>query len=742
MTDVYYNLFIKSVLKLAATILIKSARTATLLNTKVTALGYSVNQNDPTTWKYYLNMAGEYHPYDTPMEVMSLDTREIITFTKENLAIHLATKSAYTYGTDLYNELISTYPNQRALINGILNPIDIEVAIDAADHTILFYDTSLVEVQEQFLIPKLQTYIDRYFYQKFNVDYTLFEPFYYPGLLGVLYTLLPITILNLRKEACKTDHAHSFYIRMYLKSFSQVGSEFDYMPTKLRLWLYRNIRYINRNIGHDTLLQDVTKHVLTDQGFNLSGYQLKQTYTSVIENLTPDITVERQVLNGIEAPIGKNTKTIGEVLDLELPMAKYNPIYRDDDEVDIRHATTTSLYGSHITKVLESATIDYTDADPYTLVDVLLNHWIYLGFYNRYKSILSITDPVTGKVYNLNARDAFTLYLYCYSKSVGFTLEVIPKVRANRVRRQPLPGFTELRSLATTDLVPDYLINYFISKQPEITDYISIKSFNSFCVNIHDRMTEERYTSAFSTDWRHGGALQPITDRFYQDIRINLAKGLSSDKYVDWFTTKGIDLTGTDYGTLATLIYKTAVGASTQGYSTREIHASMLRIMVELSSYSVQFVGIVNDSAIKVSTTPYPLISLPNYDETTDALIDIVYPTVMALPAVSTSSIDVDVSIKLKMGSIATESSIHVPVDPIITTTRAEDAIAYLNPPVPLLVEIPTVLTILPETTSVFLDQYKPNPVDLPSVFTTDTYPTMTGGYDALTLGGGTWYLQ
>lgn len=100
----YYEIYIQKVLQLAETIVIKSDITAETLNKYVTDYHGAgmVDKLDPRSWKYYLNLSGEYHPIDEAMSVVSLDTLETILFSKENLQVHRATARGYAYGTRHY----------------------------------------------------------------------------------------------------------------------------------------------------------------------------------------------------------------------------------------------------------------------------------------------------------------------------------------------------------------------------------------------------------------------------------------------------------------------------------------------------------------------------------------------------------------------------------------------------------------------------------------------------------------
>ena len=131
----YYQLYIDSVFALAETVVIKSSYSAESIN-KFIAIkhGRETVSEYPHTWKYYLNISGNYHFSDEKMYITSLDTLEQIEFTKENLDLHRATYRGYLYGTRLYTELVTQYPLQESLILGILYPADIDKAI-AVDPT-------------------------------------------------------------------------------------------------------------------------------------------------------------------------------------------------------------------------------------------------------------------------------------------------------------------------------------------------------------------------------------------------------------------------------------------------------------------------------------------------------------------------------------------------------------------------------------------------------------------------------
>ncbi|MNQ02308.1 hypothetical protein D3C85_149800 [compost metagenome] len=732
--NAHYRLYIKSTLKLAATLLIKSASTADLLNTKVAALGYEVDRDNPYTWKYYLNMAGMYHEADTEMTVISLDTQEEISFDTVTLAEHRGTKREYGYGSVYYKDLVARYPDQQALINGILNPVDIETAVTSEDHKILWHDKKEVEEGEEYLIPRVQRYIDMYFLQRDNRDFTLFEPFYYTGLMGVLYTKLPLWIITLRKEMCKTDYVHTFYVRQYLTSFSAVGKEFDYMTRKLRLWLYRNIRYLNRNLGREEILKLTTEKVLTDRGFNLSGFKLSHVYEHTPATLKPEVELQQETLNGIEPANGATDKSVGEMLDMELGLARGNIPYRDDSEIDVTKRSVHAKNSTHITKILDSNVLDRADADPFTLTDVLLNHWLYLAHFGRYNTVLSITNPSNGDTFKLSAKNAFIFYIYAYNKAIGITLDKVPVLSANRVRRMPLPTFTELRKLAEKKRVPDYALHHLLTDQAPITRYVSVEAFRELCVDIHRKMLDHRKFRCYYQDWRAEGQLHTVVDRFYQDIRIDLAKEQSYDS---WLNQMGIDTTAmgrVEYQLMYSTIFNSITGADLSNVnSVRQIHASMIRIMQALSSYSVQYIKTINDNPVKIVDGKFPKQSIPKLDETEHKLIDIDPPTILDVDSYERRYDKIKANVGVDFRSTLDMVTGKIPVVANIKLLGRGTLVTRMDFALPTLKLIPEAVTDITGDRTLTLDYLEPERMDYADLFLGASFPIMTGGYDALT---------
>ena len=278
-----YSLFINKNMELVETIVVKLDEVARAMNYYVMQkMGYdSVNLYDKTTWKYYQNIAGVYHLSDTPIKIRSLDLDEEIDFTKENLERHKITKTAYRYGTRYYRELVSLHPQQELLILGVLYPVDINIAIDSKDGTILNYPKNLVEENEYSLIEKLQSWCYNYLYRWVNNQFTLSDDLYVATYVSQFYLHMLQALISIRLETCRTNEAHSYHIQQYLASHGFLDSYLDKLTKEQALFFYRNIRYIERNAGKRDTFDWLTENIMTKRDLPLYEITMKHNTSKV-----------------------------------------------------------------------------------------------------------------------------------------------------------------------------------------------------------------------------------------------------------------------------------------------------------------------------------------------------------------------------------------------------------------------------------------------------------------------------
>lgn len=608
MSTTYYSLYVQKVMALAKTLVIKSEATAEAINDDLTALGHTVESEQPETWKYYLNLNGQYHQTDTSMTVTSLDTLETIVFSKETLKTHRATAQNYAFGSRYYNDLVRMFPSQEMLILGILNPVDLTTAIEAPDNKILYSNAELVEPQETNLIEKLQGAIDR-FMVRWNVPaYTITDALYTPAQLGVMYLQIPSWILNIRLENCRTQYAHGFHIREYLASHGRLDKHFDFMTIKQQLWLYRNLLYIENNVGKQETFEWLVENILTDRNIPLAQYDMRHNLEDMPTDIRPSVEFKRSAVNRHYSPGVSETRPLSVVLEDENGLARRNAEVYDDAYAEITHEFTTSPITQVPTKVLDSSITDMTDSGAITLTDFLMNHWLYWSTIDRYPSVLTITHPRTGVLFQLPTRDAFAVFLYSYNKSMGQTLDRIPDIMAKEVRKITVPKATDLWKLVERKYVTEDHLSAALDDNSRVSSYISVEAFRDAVNVIYDRALNHRYLYVVEEDQHTRAQVQAVVDHFYMDIPVTLVPSNENRNYLQWFDDKGYnleDLSTLEYELLANTIVEEAIGVDLDNrLSLKEMQASMLKLMGQLSSYSVQYIQNINSGPILVADDP------------------------------------------------------------------------------------------------------------------------------------------
>lgn len=602
MEDNYYSIYIESIYRLAESIVLKSEDTAKLINDDL-YIRYgpqAVDKLDESTWKYYLNVSGSYHYDDTMMTVISMDTLEVINFSKDNLQFHRTTAKAYAYGGQYYKELVNRYPNQERLILGILYPCDKDVAISSKDGTILSYPPQLIEEHEYSLINNLQKWIYSYLSRWDNSQFRLSDNLYSATMLGILFINMVPAIINLRLKACKTNEVHSYHLRQYLASHSVLDSYLMYLTRSQALWLYRNIAYIERNSGKQEVFEWLVEHIMTSRGLPLAAYQMRHDLEHMPANLKPQVTFKKVPLNTQYNYDMKDIFTLSQVMDKEDTLSRDNIKYRDSEQIRASREMEYSLDNVLKTKLLESSIVDLTGSERYTLADILLNHWVWLSHLDHYRAFISVTSPLTGEALVMTAKDAFIFYTYATCATLHITLTTLPKIIAKRVIRVPKATLQDVMSVVNPKVVSSEFGQQMLNLVPTVNPMISVSNFNSYCLDVQSCALQQ-YANASAEQFNNArGQKMGLITRFWADVGIQL--GTEGQFYVDWFSDRNITIseyTPEHLSQLSIDIVEAATGVSTsKALSLEDIQRAMIRIMAQLSSYSVQYSSSINSSAI------------------------------------------------------------------------------------------------------------------------------------------------
>lgn len=599
----FLKAYLDSCKRLIKTIVIKSTSSVELINNQLRetyGIG-AVNDSDESTWKYYQNISGIYHSTDVSMQVTSLDTLEEITFSKENLLQHTATAQAYSYGTRYYYSLLFRYPDQEQLILGIVNPVDMTLAIDAADGSILGYPPGLIEEQEQTLIPELEGYIKKQLLRWDVKSFATTDSLYAASQHALLYLSLLPKLLNLRLKRCKTNEVHSFHIREYLASNHRLDRYLPYMSLKQALYFYRNINYIERNAGTVEQFKELIQKILTDRRIPLSEYSIRHLNTLDSE-MHPLITARRKPINTEYNSAEKDYVSLDSLFNKEKALAYYNTRYyeasADKDSLAIKTARSSVTQS----KDLESNMVDYSDSVPDTMVDILLRQLAYMVGNNLYDVIINFRDPKSNEVKSLYAKDAFIYMLYVAYTAQGIDVQTVPKYLNVK--------YKSTRKVTVSDLlsVVDY-VNYpelkviaqnLVDKQVDIVPCFSVSMFYELNKKVYEESLRHWYVASGSSDFWIHSQIKAMVLKFYKLTELELTtRDMSMSTWLSVNNLHVYDYTYEQGQELALEIFKKSTGLVYQSdKNPANIQKALVNLLMELSSYSVQIIREVNTSQI------------------------------------------------------------------------------------------------------------------------------------------------
>lgn len=598
----------------ARTVVVKLKEAAELINEKI-VLNYgsgSVDSYDPESWKYYLNLSGQYHFSDTPMSVVSIDTLEPIQFTLENLRLHTATAEAHRYGTRHYYALVLKYPEQELLINGILNPVNIQDAIAAENGDILTYPAHLIEPNELTLILDLEAYLKRQFARWYNVQFAMSDNLFCAAFFTSLHLFILPKLLNLRLLRCKTSEVHSFHVRMYLASHEKLDRYLPYLTLKQSLWLYRNICYLERNSGKVVQFAKLIDHLLTERDIPIGEYSVRHL-DSFDQVYKPEQLARIKILNTNANILAVDYHSVEALFQKEIPVASDNEVYLDTyqaTEIDRFKWSPSSIIQ---TKALHSSMVDYSDAVPEPFEMVALRQWCYMANHGLYDVVINFKDPKTAEPLALFAREAFIYMQYIALSAEGLTFTTFPEFLNMQQRIHPLPSIETLLSVTDQDRHDLRAVAEALwTRQPLITPCYSVTSFYAQVRKLTDEAYWHWFLISSMEDLYERGMVENMVKRLYEDVR--MVYDVSDMDVATWLDVNNLpvyDLDQSEAKLLIKSIYEAATGLKVDDTKQlKNIQKALIDLTMELSSYSIQTTYEINtDDIISIR---WPAIRIGN----------------------------------------------------------------------------------------------------------------------------------
>lgn len=611
-----YELYRDSIVDFAKTVVIKLDELAQGLNYLVmqkTTVD-AVDQYDQASWKYYQNISGTYHFTDESMMITSLDTGARVRFDKNILATHPVTRQAYRYGSYYYNELLSRYPDQELLIQGVLNPVDVQTAIDAKSGTILTYDARFVEEWETELIPNLQRWVYNYVQRWLNPQYAFTDNLYAASFYAQLSLLIVPTVMNLRTRACKTNQAHSFHIAQYLRSHGYLDAYMAEMTREQALSLYRNIRKFRKNAGSQENFEELVEVLLTKRNMALFELEFRQDSGSIVYEhprdftaVMPDPTFVRMPVNLPAYSFPQTNISLDDTFALIESQASGNEQFHLDNRTDIRFDMRTTRHGKLPTKVFE-ASLD-TNADTYIQApdEIVFNEWIHTVAMGRYVSTIELYPPGQTIPILINQEQAVALWSYCYLRSIQPVsgegpfemLERVPMIGANYVRRTTLPTLNQFKAIVDPTLLSDTDIQVLLDNAPpDPPGMLDLQQFEAYCSDVYVAAQRQyRYYSFKNHPVARAMGQMVAESTFCSKLMVLPSmvdqatpyRGILYSTLLEQLGVDGSTYTTSDWFDFAKSIFELATGVNINISSDpARIQAAMVAMLRQLSSYSIQ----------------------------------------------------------------------------------------------------------------------------------------------------------
>lgn len=592
-----YRIYQQGNIELAKSFVIKHESDALQQNSRLSMLGYSVDETDPTTWKYYLNLSGEYHESDEVLTIISSDTLEEIEFRKEVLANHPLTRNEYGEKQELYNQLIESYPLYRDLIDRILEPLDINEAIEADDFKILFWDQDLIASNETNLIPGVQKWIDGYV-SRWNVSaMALSDPYYHTAFSGIMSLNIPNVINNIRLANVGTSYVGQWHLWTYLASHYNISQFQGSLTLAQSIYLYRNIRYIRKHMGEEGQFLELQEVLFRTVGLEAYRYDMVKLDSNYVNTGTLNVRFNRAKYNSENIDLD----IIGlldsdDMIEYTRELTYFNDIEAEDDAEYLDRKLRSTDVNTQSTEIVEVSQVPEALGRFFSISILKMQYWIYLstmGYYNE-----PITISVPGKrSLTMTPRDAFILFIYSTQEAYGTeeerSREVIPQIRVDRVLpetpidRSALEGTLDEKHIDVKGYLDEILTDRVSLRQVN-----SLDEFGDFVTEVRDRQIYESLIARYAYTPEGRAMLKGTMINIYIDQECDLTD-ITDYTFAQWASDNVFDFseyTTEDFINTANECLAKAADINDTGSTLPKYQLDLIEVMRKLTSYSLSLI--------------------------------------------------------------------------------------------------------------------------------------------------------
>lgn len=588
MLDTAYRLYVLENIKLARSLIIKSETSAEILNKAILESGMPVAE-DPVTWKYYLNLTGQYHVVDTRIQIISSDDQKEITLTRDILSAHPLTKIEYGPGGKYHKALRAAHPRMKLFIDGVFSTNTMAATVSAPDNTIVYHDPTKVDDNETSLISELNKEIGDWFSRWDVKDYGTVDRLYRTSNWHMLCLKLVTSIANIRLSKCNTREVHSYHLWSKLSGSYALETFKDSLTKDQSLWLYRNYENIIMYSGKRQILDAMIDNLLTPNGLGV----FKHDYVKDEENM---LNTKQGTARFVKRDIADDGIYLGEDTESESPHnmvfetidnAPYNRSEFDHDVKELTELPLTTPATSFPVGLLKVEQTSQTAADLIHNESWKMQHWIYLTSLDMFKGLYSFNFPELG-AFNLTSKEALMLYIYAESSAAGQKLVTLPRLGAMNVVNQTYGSQANIEELVsaehvTSDDIVEALADLIVPE--EVNSY---SEFEAFIEKVMARKLQHNIQYQKKTTDVTRAYLKNVTEGVYQNVMCQIYD--DDMTYVDFLGTLKIADFGIsffEWEAVADEILRVMLEIEEGSSNLPERQRNVIEIVNSLSSYSL-----------------------------------------------------------------------------------------------------------------------------------------------------------
>lgn len=587
-----FQLFVGNCINLVRSLVIKSEESANGQNMYIEGTGKHVDYSDPSTWRYYKHLRGEYHEIDKPIKIISSDTQQETVFDRPTLIGHPITLLSSGIGGRFYKELRDANPRYNILIEGVSRPVDTDTAYNARNFEILAWDKRFLSEGEEGLIGQLQGWIDLFVERWYNPDFALTDNLYTAAFIGTMVPHLVSMVVTYRLENARTPRVGNFFLWNDLAGHYQLNNHRPYLSRKQALYLYRNIRYIRTNAGRDDVLHDLLSNLVVPKGLTVDKFSFVHDDTGKL--LTgkhrPRFVKGDYFSNELKTE-ASNLVDPASVLELTRSRRPDNDYEFDDDLRKLKKAGELALESNLPTPLLrvnENATVGLIAESSNQLK---MDYWVYLSTLGLYNPDISFRIP--GQTYDsyMKASDALILLVYALNMSMGIETEFIPDLNVKNVLPVVYPTTTDLmkfidrKKVTVEDL--DVASEHLLSLRP----LANTNELAAFIEEVKNQRT--RHSLLWSTKPCSVGRsiYRSAIGGFYTWHECKLKP--VQTRYNDWLSEMQIskyDMSEYAWADLARIIMVVAADIVVDNSNLPANKSAMVEIVDDLTSYNLKII--------------------------------------------------------------------------------------------------------------------------------------------------------